>query len=124
MRFTSSQRLRRTADYEAVRAGARRLDCGSFLFSILLPCGETVRPLRRVGVIASRRVGKAVDRNRAKRRLREIFRLHQAKLPLHCDVVLTARRGLLHEPFNRTEERFCRACEKTAALRQDRSGND
>lgn len=47
----------------------------------------------RLGVTVSRRVGKAVERNRVKRRLREIFRHHQEVLPPGLDVVLIARTG-------------------------------
>jgi ribonuclease P protein component len=125
MRFTSSQRLRQTAEYQAVRSRGYRLDCGTFLFSVLLqPGGRRRPPLRRLGVIGSKRVGDAVRRNAAKRRLREVFRLHQEKLPPDCDVVLIARRNLLTEPFNRTEERFSKACSKTAAFAENSRGNE
>ena len=51
----------------------------------------------RVAVVASRRVGGAVQRNRAKRRLRELIR----HLPLRreVDVVLVARRRCVDAPF-------------------------
>lgn len=112
MRFTTSQRLRRTADFQEVRSKGRAIDCGSFLFSFLSHAGETGEPLRRLGVIASRRVGNAVRRNFAKRRLREVFRLHQANLPEACDVVMIARRRVLNERFAETEERFLKACRR------------
>lgn len=115
MRFNSNQRLRRTAEYQEVRAEGRTINCGSFLFSFLLRESET--PLRRVGVIASRRVGNAVLRNRAKRRLRELFRVHQDKLPPSCDVVLIARRSLPEEPFRETQARFLKACHRASSLR-------
>ncbi len=113
MRFTSRQRLRRTAEFEAVREKGRRVDCGTFLFSILLPASAE-EELRRLGVIASKRVGPAVRRNAAKRRLREVFRLHQEQLPPRCDLVLIARSRLVDEPFARTEERFLKACRRVA----------
>ena len=48
----------------------------------------------RLGVTASRRVGGAVVRNRCKRRLRELFRLHRAALgDLSVDLVINARKG-------------------------------
>lgn len=111
MRFTSRQRLRRTAEYQAVRSHGRQIVCGTFLFSILaMP--EREPPLRRLGVIASRRVGNAVARNRAKRRFRELFRLHQGKLPPSCDIVLIARRSLAAESFAETEARFLKTCSR------------
>lgn len=49
----------------------------------------------RLGVVASRKVGNAVERARAKRRLREVFRLHREWLWEEAlDMVLVARRGL------------------------------
>jgi ribonuclease P protein component len=58
----------------------------------------------RLGVIASRRVGGAVSRNRAKRRIRECFRLQQsaasdAPRPRALDVVVIARTELTTAPF-------------------------
>ena len=70
-----------------------------------------------VGFTASRRVGDAVRRNRARRRLREVARLH---LPRHGlaghDHVLVVRKAALERPFARIVEDFVGACAK---LRRD-----
>ena len=57
----------------------------------------------RLGVVASRKVGNAVERARAKRRLREVFRLNRGLLPpgFRADVVLVARRAILDAPWKR-----------------------
>lgn len=49
----------------------------------------------RLGVVASRRVGSAVMRNRAKRRLREAFRLNRPGFQGHVDLVLVARPAVI-----------------------------
>jgi len=50
-------------------------------------------PISRLGVTASRRVGKAVHRNHIKRRIREWFRQHRDELPVGRDIVVIARQG-------------------------------
>ncbi len=49
----------------------------------------------RLGVVASRKVGNSVARSRAKRRMREWFRLHQYDLTGSEDMILVARRSLV-----------------------------
>jgi ribonuclease P protein component len=53
----------------------------------------------RLGIIASRRLGGAVVRNRAKRRLREIFRRQDAASSAPLDLVVIPRRELVSAPF-------------------------
>jgi len=66
-----------------------------------------------VGFTASRRIGNAVRRNRARRRLKEVARLH---LPRHglvgYDHVLVARKAALERPFARIVADFVDACGK------------
>ena len=112
MRLTSGQRLRRNADFCSVREQGRRIDCGVFLLTWRVrPAGLPDNP--RVGVVASRAaVGNAVHRNRAKRRLREIYRQHQSLVPAGIDLVLTARSSLLRLEFAESAQRFVQACKK------------
>jgi len=49
----------------------------------------------RLGVVSSRVIGKAVQRNRARRRLREAWRLNRFRFRGDVDVVLVARRSIL-----------------------------
>lgn len=46
----------------------------------------------RLGMITTKRLGKAVRRNRVKRLLREFFRLHKGILPPK-DIVIIAKKG-------------------------------
>jgi ribonuclease P protein component len=49
----------------------------------------------RLGVVTGRKVGEAVERNRARRRLREVFRRHRHLFEGAWDVVLVGRRAVL-----------------------------
>lgn len=66
---------------------------------------STNRP--RVGVIATKRTfHRAVDRNRARRLLREVFRLERPMLRPGYDLVLLARQDILKMPFADLQEAF------------------
>ena len=53
----------------------------------------------RLGIIATRRLGNASRRNRAKRLVREIFRLNKTGLGLDLDIVVFPQRELLDAAF-------------------------
>jgi ribonuclease P protein component len=91
------QRLRRSAQFrEAYDQDCRRHGRLMVLFLRSAPDASL-----RLGVVASKKVGNAVHRARAKRRLREAFRLHRAQFdPAAGDVVLVARRSILHAPWD------------------------
>lgn len=87
------RRVRRKREFDAVFAqGSKR---HGRLMSIT--ANASTAPAARLGIAASRRLGGAVVRNRAKRRIREVFRLVEWKTAV--DVVVTPRRELLEAPF-------------------------
>ena len=111
MRFCAEQRLRRQHDFSHVRTEGRRYDCGAFAFFYAPRAAPAPIPGARVGVVASTAaVGDAVRRNRAKRRLREVFRRHQALVPPGQDVLLVARRALSRLEYREIERKFVGAC--------------
>lgn len=88
-----------------IRASGTRWECGFFYVNFLSrPDREPL--VRRAGFIASRRVGDAVRRNRAKRLMREVFRLNQDRLPPSCDLVFVARRSIVETRFPELERKF------------------
>ncbi len=122
MRFRSEQHLRRPADIRAAREQGERVDGRAFTLwwkpqsPATAEGGKKAAPvISRVCVIASgKAVGRAVRRNRAKRRLREVFRQHQAALPAGCDVVMVARATVLEMPMPELGRRFTEACSRIA----------
>lgn len=118
MRFRPEQHLRRQSDFRAVREHGRRLNCGAFTMGFLQrdPTDTAAAVLPRLGVVASTAaVGHAVLRNRAKRRLREVFRNNQQFVPAGCDVLLTARAAAISLPMPELEKRFVEACRQIGA---------
>ena len=65
----------------------------------------------RLGLTASVKLGGAVVRNRCRRRLREVYRLHAGQLRQGWDIILVARGRTATVPWqelNRTFERLCK----------------
>lgn len=109
MRLRPGQHLRRQSDIRNVRQQGKRLDCRAFtIWSLPGAVGETLP--RACFVASTKAVGKAVLRNRAKRRLREIFRRRQGLLPAPCDLLLVARSQVNSWPFADLDRAFSDAC--------------
>jgi len=95
--MAESSRIRRRLEFERIyREGARLR--GRFMTVFLLANG---RPTSRLGVAATRKLGSAVERNRAKRLAREIFRRHI--IAAGYDIVIVPRREMLDAPFSHLE---------------------
>jgi ribonuclease P protein component len=108
----ATERIRRRPDFRrAYDTGARAH--GRFMTIFTVPNG---RPSGRLGVAATRRIGSAVERNRAKRLAREIFRRH--KVVAGLDVVVVPRREMLDAPFASLEADYLstlRRCSRSPA---------
>jgi len=109
-RLSSTQRLRGAADFDETRRLGRRAEAGAFTLRLRL---RQEGP-RRLGVIASRRAGPSVQRNRAKRVLRELFRRNQEVLPPSSDVVVIIRANFFDFTFAEIQERFFNAVRQAA----------
>lgn len=91
-------RLRRSEDFERVRAQGRRWR-GKYLAMNAAPAeaGASNTNETRIGYIASKSLGKAVQRNRARRLMREAARSLNDVFPASWDVVLIAQPAIILE---------------------------
>ena len=97
------ERLRQRADFLAAATGVK-IPATAFVLQAKRRDDEGPA---RFGFTVSKKVGNAVERNRVRRRLREIVRLHAAgRIRAGHDYVLVGRRAALALPFERIKQDF------------------
>lgn len=96
------QRLRKRSEYQQVYSRGVRVP-GRFLVMFGLAGGSGVC---RLGITATRKVGPAVVRNRARRRIRELFRRQPAAALFAGDLVVNVRRACAEVRWSELEQDF------------------
>jgi ribonuclease P protein component len=114
LRFSRAARLKQGRDFSRLRQQGERATCGCLIANWQrLPPGSP----SRLGVITSSKVGSAVVRNRARRLLRESFRLHQHDLAQPLDLVLVARASIVGKGLAVVEKDFLTTLRKARLLK-------
>jgi ribonuclease P protein component len=112
-------RLQRHADYQRAYAGSRKRQSASMSWfqARQTPAytGATLPPGPRVGLTAGKVLGKAHERNRIKRRMREALRRHIELLPEGFDLILHPRRVVLTLEFEKLEAEVVRILHQARA---------
>jgi ribonuclease P protein component len=73
----------------------------------------------RLAIIAGKAVGGAVQRNRAKRRLRAVFQELFYKIPSGFDLVVIARKSILNASYQEIQSAIREVCEKARLVLAD-----
>ena len=110
--FSRASRIKQSRDFARARTKGKRLVCGCLILN-WLPAAAT-----RLGVITGKKLGNAVARNRARRLMRESFRLHQHELVQPVDLVLVARPSLAGKTFDVVETDFLTALRQARLLKE------
>ena len=104
--FKKTERLAKRPQFERVMAegGKKRVDRLCTIFSI--PNGLDKK---RLGIIASKKIGNAVARNRVKRRIREIFRQIKHRMEPALDIVVISGKDMVTLPYRVIEKKLSNA---------------
>jgi len=114
LRFPRTARIKQGRDFRRMRQSGHRLAVGCLIANWQRLPDATPS---RLGVITASRIGGAVVRNRARRLLRETFRLHQLDLVTPVDLVLVARPSVAGKRFADVERDFLATLRKARLLK-------
>jgi ribonuclease P protein component len=87
--FGKEDRVLKRPEFLRLATNGRRIHVNHFLVAYC----ENRCERSRLGITVSKKVGKAVARNRIKRIVREFFRLNRTNLPGHYDLNIIAKKG-------------------------------
>jgi ribonuclease P protein component len=114
LRFGRAARIKQARDFSRVRREGQRLATGCLIAN----WQRLPEPAHsRLGVITPGKIGNSVARSRARRLLRETFRVHQNDLASPVDLVLVARASILGKDFTAVERDFLTTLHKAGLLK-------
>jgi len=114
LRFPKSRRLTLDSEFQRVRTEGSSVSGGALTLGVLQNADPNA-PVR-AGFITSRRVGRAVIRNRTRRRLREIFRKHQHEISGGVWIVTIASARAARETSHALEDEWLRLARRASIL--------
>ena len=115
LKFGRVMRIKQGRDFSRLRQEGQRLVYGCLIANWRrLPADAT----SRLGVVTSGKLGNAIIRNRARRLLREAFRVHQHDFSQPVDLVFVARASIVGKPFVEVEKDVLTTLRKAGLLKQ------
>jgi ribonuclease P protein component len=115
--FGKSRRLRRRGEFQKVFDTGQRMR-GRFLTLLMARTAEAKGP--RLGIVASRKLGDSVRRNRAKRLIREVFRQNLDPAHGNLDIVVIPRSELFDATYASLENDYRTVFARCAARLEKR----
>jgi ribonuclease P protein component len=115
LKFSRAMRIKQGRDFSRIRNEGKRTVAGCLIANWRrLTSGS----MPRLGLVTGRKIGDAVARSRARRLLREVFRVHQHDFTLPVDLVLIARPSIVGKAFSDVEKDFLTTLRKTGLLKE------
>ena len=116
--FPKSVRLQHSSEFLRVKTQGRACSARLMTVGVLKECGSI-----RTGLITSKRVGGAVERNRVRRRLRELMRLTLPQWTPGVWVVVIARRAAVQASFAELRAEWLRLAVRAGVLPKASAGD-
>ena len=114
LKFSRAMRIKQGRDFSRIRQQGQRLITGCLIANwLILPPGSPMK----LGVVTSKKIGNAVVRNRARRLMREAFRVHQHELADPVHLVLVARASIAGKALAGVEKDFLTTLRKAGLLK-------
>ena len=104
-------RMRQKSNFKEVFAGGKN-------FSVKHVAIYVHQGSQRFGFIASKKVGNSVQRNRAKRLMREVIRLHLSELRSDLQIILIARAGIKGVSYTEVETSMVNMLKRANAFKK------
>ena len=114
--FPRERRIKQGRDFCRAKVEGRRLVQGCLILNWLSLAPPSPS---RLGVITSRKIGHAAIRSRARRLMREAFRLHQGDLAKPVDLILVARASIVGKHYSGVERDYLEALKKARLYREE-----
>ena len=86
---------------------------------VVVYCRRNRLQTNRSGYTVSKKIGNAVQRNRIRRKLREIVRLNSGRILTGYDLILVARTRALDADYRKLEADVLSCCERLHLLKKD-----
>ena len=116
LKFSRDQRLQHSWEFERARREGQRLVKGCLILNWRFSDDQQTA---RLGVVTSKKIGNAVVRSRARRLLREVFRLNQHNFKQPADLVLIARNSIAGKSCSEVARDFVSAAKQARLLAEE-----
>ncbi|MBO4391896.1 MAG: ribonuclease P protein component [Clostridia bacterium] len=92
--------------------------------TVVVYCRKNRQPVNQLGLTAAKKIGNAVQRNRARRLMREAYRMLEPTLAGKYDIVLVARSKTPFVLMDEVKSDLVRAFSKAGIIAENRDSNE